>query len=222
MSAECSAVTSGKIVSPGFARSNHRAMKKQIAIVQGHVDPRGRQLGRALAGAYAASAEAAGYHVEVIDVVRLKRPLLGAAAHAERAAPGPAIRDAQAVIARATHVVIFCPLWLGTMPVLLRDFWSQIFHAAEISSQAGDSRDAAPAHAPRRKSARIVMTLGMPAVFYRSYFGTYELKSLERDFLGFCGIGSIRENLVGAVEAQDAQRRDKWLERMRGLGRAGA
>jgi putative NADPH-quinone reductase len=48
------------------------------------------------------------------------------------------------------------------------------------------------------------------------------LKSLERDFLGFCGIGRIRENLVGAVEAQDAHGRDKWLERMRGLGRVGA
>jgi putative NADPH-quinone reductase len=196
-------------------------MKKQIAIVQGHVDPRGRQLGRALAGAYAASAEAAGFQVEVIDVLRLKRPLLGAAAHSERATPGPAIRDAQAAIARATHVVIFCPLWLGTMPVLLRDFWAQVFQAAEISGSAEAAPDGGPAHAPRRKSARIVMTLGMPAVFYRSYFGTYELKSLERDFLGFCGIGRIRENLVGAVEAQDAHRRDKWLERMRGLGRAG-
>lgn len=197
-------------------------MKKPIAIVQGHVDPRGRQLGRALAGAYATSAEAAGFPVEVIDVLRLKRPLLGAAAHAERAVPGPAIRDAQAAIARATHVVIFCPLWLGTMPVLLRDFWAQVFQAAEISASTEVSPDGLPAHAPRRKSARIVMTLGMPAVFYRSYFGTYELKSLERDFLGFCGIGRIRENLVGAVETQDAQRRDKWLERMRGLGRAGA
>lgn len=182
-------------------------MKKLIAVVQGHVDPRGRQLGRALAGAYATAAEAAGFRVEVIDVVRLKRPLLGSTA-----GPSPAVRDAQAVIARAKHVVIFCPLWLGTMPVLLRDFWSQIFRATEPGA----------VDAPGRKSARIVMTLGMPAVFYRSYFGTYELKSLERDFLGFCGIGSIRENLVGAVEAQDARRRDKWLERMRGLGRAGA
>ncbi len=200
-------MTSGKIEFAGIHRPNQRAMKKLIAIVQGHVDPRGRQLGRALAGAYATAAEAAGFRVEVIDVVRLKRPLLGSAPE-----PSPAIREAQAVIARAKHVVIFCPLWLGTMPVLLRDFWSQIFQAAEPGGL----------DAPVRKSARIVMTLGMPAVFYRSYFGTYELKSLERDFLGFCGIGSIRENLVGAVEAQDARRRDKWLERMRGLGRAGA
>lgn len=217
MSAECSATTSGKITAPEFTRPKQRAMKKLIAIVQGHVDPRGRQLGRALAGAYATSAEAAGFRVEVIDVVRLKRPLLGSAPE-----PSPAIREAQAVIARAKHVVIFCPLWLGTMPVLLRDFWSQIFQSAEPGGLAGAAREIGGADAPGRKSARIVMTLGMPAVFYRSYFGTYELKSLERDFLGFCGIGSIRENLVGAVEAQDARRRDKWLERMRGLGRAGA
>ncbi len=65
------------------------------------------------------------------------------------------------------------------------------------------------------KSARIAVTMGVPAFFYRWYFGTHGLKGLERNILGFVGIGPIRESLFGMIEgASDAKRR-KWLERMR-------
>ncbi len=71
------------------------------------------------------------------------------------------------------------------------------------------------------KSARIAVTMGVPAFFYRWYFGTHGLKGLERNILGFVGIGPIRESLFGMIEgASDAKRR-KWLERMRTLGRRG-
>lgn len=72
------------------------------------------------------------------------------------------------------------------------------------------------------KTARIVVTMGMPALVYRWYFGAHGLKSLERSILGFCGIGSIKESLIGMVEAPDGAKREKWLEKMRAFGRAGA
>ena len=72
----------------------------------------------------------------------------------------------------------------------------------------------------KNKSARIVVTMGMPALVYRWYFGAHSLKSLERNILGFCGIGPIRESLVGMVDGP-ARRRERWLTRMRALGRRG-
>lgn len=194
-------------------------MKKLITIVQGHADPKGRPFGHALAEAYSAAARDAGFHVQVIDVERFKDARRPAAEEPERGAAPAAIRDAQQAISRAEHLVIFCPLWLGAMPTHLRVFWEQIFQPGFADEETG----AAPRtnQARKAKSARLVVTMGMPATFYRWYFGTYELKGLERNFLGYCGIGTVSENLIGLMEADDAGRRDKWLDRMRGLGRTG-
>ncbi|HSF48541.1 MAG TPA: NAD(P)H-dependent oxidoreductase, partial [Burkholderiales bacterium] len=71
------------------------------------------------------------------------------------------------------------------------------------------------------KSARVVVTMGMPAFVYRWYFGAHSLKSLERNILGFCGIGPIKESLIGMIEAPNSARRQKWLAKMRQLGRDG-
>jgi putative NADPH-quinone reductase len=46
------------------------------------------------------------------------------------------------------------------------------------------------------KGARIIVTTGMPAPIYRWYFGAHSLKSLERNILGFCGFGPIKESLI--------------------------
>jgi putative NADPH-quinone reductase len=59
------------------------------------------------------------------------------------------------------------------------------------------------------KSARIVVTMGMPTLFYRWYFRVHSLKNLERNILAFCGIrpasgvvgqtaGSGRHGALGA------------------------
>ncbi len=195
-------------------------MKKLITIVQGHADPRGRPFGHALAEAYSAAARDAGFQVQTIDVERFNGARLRAADESGRGGAPAAIHDAQQAISRAEHLVFFCPLWLGAMPTHLRVFWEQIFQPGFV----GEEPEPVPRTSPARaaKSARLVVTMGMPATFYRWYFGTYELKDLERNFLGYCGIGTVRENLIGLMEADDARRRDKWLDRMRGLGRTGA
>jgi putative NADPH-quinone reductase len=71
------------------------------------------------------------------------------------------------------------------------------------------------------RSARIVITMGMPAFIYRWYFGAHSLKSLERNVLKFCGVGPVRETLIGMVEAGDDAKRRAWLTRMRALGQSG-
>ncbi len=71
------------------------------------------------------------------------------------------------------------------------------------------------------KSARIVVTMGMPAFFYRWFFRAHSLKSLERNILWFSGISPIRETLIGMVETGDDAGRKKWLAKMRDLGGKG-
>jgi putative NADPH-quinone reductase len=71
------------------------------------------------------------------------------------------------------------------------------------------------------KSARIVVTMGMPALFYRWYFSAHGLRSFERNILNFAGIGPVRESLIGMVESGPGKGK-AWLEKLRRLGAAGA
>ena len=47
------------------------------------------------------------------------------------------------------------------------------------------------------RSARIVVTMGMPVLRYRWYFGAYGLRAFERSMLSFAGIKPIHESLYG-------------------------
>lgn len=47
------------------------------------------------------------------------------------------------------------------------------------------------------RSARVVVTMGMPAVIYRWYFRAHSVKSLERNLLGIVGVAPVHETLIG-------------------------
>ena len=185
-------------------------MARRISIIQGHPDPSGGRLCHALADAYAGGAEEAGHEVRRVEVARLEFPLLRTQAEFEAGAAPPEVQIAQEAIRWAEHLVIVYPLWLGTMPALLKGFLEQAFRPGfAFDPGAKGLRD----KRLKGRSARIVVTMGMPALVYRWYFGAHGLKSLERNILGFCGIRPIRESLFGMVK------RKRWLATMRTHGR---
>ncbi|MCW5605475.1 MAG: NAD(P)H-dependent oxidoreductase [Burkholderiales bacterium] len=194
-------------------------MHKRIVIIQGHPDPAGGHFLHALAGACARGAAEAGHEVQTVDVARLEFPLLRTKEDFDAGTAPECIRDAQRAIAWAEHLVIFYPLWLGTMPALLKAFFEQTFRpgfAADRGAAGGTWKKRLTG-----RSARIVITMGMPALIYRWYFGAHSLKSLERNILGFAGIGPIRESLVGMVETMSDASRRKWLAKAHAFGRDG-
>lgn len=69
------------------------------------------------------------------------------------------------------------------------------------------------------RSARIVVTMGMPALLYRWYFMAHGLPGLERNILGFAGIAPIRESLFGSLQSADEARRRRWLAETTELGK---
>jgi putative NADPH-quinone reductase len=113
--------------------------------------------------------------------------------------------------------VILYPLWLGAMPALLKAFLEQVLWpglAFEYGSRG------MPKKLLTGKSARIIVTMGMPAFVYRWYFRDHSFKSLARNILGFVGIGPIRASLIGMIEGKRT-RQDRWIARMHALGRRG-
>ncbi len=196
-------------------------MARRIAIIQGHPDSAGHHLCHALADAYAKGAEAAGHHVQRIEIAQLDFPFLRTKEDFNSGSPPLILRPAQDAIANADHLVIIYPLWLGSMPALLKAFLEQVFRpgfAFELTDPArGKMRKLL-----KGKSARIVVTMGMPAFIYRWYFGAHGLRSLKRNILGFCGIAPVRESLVGMADAMSGANRGKWLAKMAELGQTAA
>lgn len=187
-----------------------------ILILVGHPDPDPARLARALARAYADGASAAGHDVETIDLAQLDIPLLRRRSDFETGPPPPAVVPVQAAITRAEHLVVIFPLWLGGAPAALHAVFEQVFRPG-FAFAAGD-RTAGAKAALGGRSSRLVVTMGMPALVYRWWFGAHGVKALEYNLLRFCGIRPVRTTLLGMVEGKPA-RRKRWLERMAALGR---
>ena len=100
-------------------------MAKRILIIDGHPDPEPQRLCHGLANAYASGAVDAGHEVRRLELHSLDFPLLRSEADFETGKPPAPIATAQADISWAEHIVIVYPLWLGTMPALLKGFLEQ-------------------------------------------------------------------------------------------------
>jgi putative NADPH-quinone reductase len=181
----------------------------RVVVIAGHPDP-APHFGHALADAYEKAAREAGHEVKRIDVARLEVPFLRSQDEWRAIAPPPALREAQAAIAWAEHLVIVFPLWLGDMPALLKAFFEQVLRPGFA---IGDKFR----RLLKGRSARLVVTMGMPGFFYRLYYRGHSVKSLKRNVLEFCGISPVRTSLIGLVEAPRS--RDKWLAKVSALGR---
>jgi len=71
----------------------------------------------------------------------------------------------------------------------------------------------------KEKSARLVVTMGMPAFMYKTFFGAHTAKNLALN-LRRCGVGPVRETFVGGVGSESAGRR--WIVAMARLVRLDA
>src|SRR3954466_2978042 len=100
-------------------------MQRRIVILQGHPDPDERHFGHALADAYANAALAEGHAVRRVEIAQLDFPLLRTRAAWEGTLPA-GLQDAQTAIGWAEHIVLLFPLWLGTMPALVKAFLEQV------------------------------------------------------------------------------------------------
>jgi putative NADPH-quinone reductase len=133
----------------------------------------------------------------------------------------PALAPAQQALFDCQHLVMFFPLWMGDMPALLKGFIEQVARPGFAIAKDTRANPLAP-KALAGRSARVVVTMGMPAAVYRWIYRAHSVKSLERNILGFIGFAPIDETLLGGVESADAKARDKWLTTMRNLGRRAA
>lgn len=188
----------------------------KILILDGHPDPDPARYVHALAAVYESAARDAGHEVRKLDIAGAGIDVLRSRKEWETGEAPPAVKTAQEAITWAGHVVILFPLWLGDMPALLKGFFEQVFRPGYAIAQG--KRTLSPGLLKGR-SARVVVTMGMPGFFYRWFFFAHSLRSFRRNILYFVGIKPVRETVIGNIESAAA--REKGLAAMRALGREG-
>jgi putative NADPH-quinone reductase len=190
---------------------------RRVLLIQGHPDGGAPHLCHALAAAYAQGARDAGHEVREIDVARLDFPLLRSQKDWEKGPLPPSLLQTQGDIHWAEHLVLFFPLWLGGMPALFKAFLEQVARPGFAFKRKTGSAVFTEKGLVGR-SARIVVTMGMPVLVYRWYFRAHSVKALERNILGFVGVAPVHETLIGSVASIKAGDAARQLDKLRRLG----
>jgi putative NADPH-quinone reductase len=186
----------------------------RILLIDGHPDPDAGHFIHALADAYRDGAEKGGHDVRQVRVADLDFPILRSQREWKENPVPRDIAAAQQAITWAEHLVFLYPMWLGDVPALMKGFLEQVArpHFAFRYREQGF-----PEKLLAGRSARIIVTMGMPAVAYSLVYRAHSLKSLERNILRFAGINPVHHTIIGRVEASE-DNRQRWLEDIRLLG----
>lgn len=187
----------------------------RIVVIVGHAlaDTFCEALGRA----YQRGAESAGHEVTSFNTASMAFDPILRGGYRTLQPLEPALAVARTAIQAADHLVLIFPLWLGTLPAIFKGFLERVIQP-DIFEPAKTGKFATPW---KGKSARVVITMGMPGFVYRWYYGAHALKMLKRNILGFVGIAPIRSTIHGMIEGVTPERRARWLADMEALGRAG-
>lgn len=191
------------------------ASMSRITIIQGHPDPMRNHLCHAIAGAYMRGVKTGGHTFRTIAIAELDFALIKNGTDFIEGQRPHDIQKAQSSIRWADHLVIVFPLWLGTMPALMKGFLEQVFRydfAFEPQSHGIFKK------LLKGKSAHVFVTMGMPSIAYRFFYRAHSVKNLERNILNFSGIHPVRNTYFGGVENATEEKRRKWLRQVERLG----
>ena len=104
------------------------------------------------------------------------------------------------------------------MPALLKAFLEQVIRpgiAFEYLANGGTKMLLSGC------SARIIVTMSMPTLVYRVWFGTHGVKCLSQSILNFAGIRPVRYSFFGLIQRTDDAGRRRFLTEVETLGRKG-
>ncbi|SJZ32814.1 Putative NADPH-quinone reductase (modulator of drug activity B) [Enhydrobacter aerosaccus] len=191
---------------------------RTILILNGHPDAKSKGLCHALATTYGEGAREAGRTVQQLDVAGLDFGFVSSQAEYEKGTPPLDIAAAQDQIRTADHLVVIYPMWLGDMPAILKAFLEQTL-------RPGFAFTYRPNGFPQKhltgRSARIIVTMGMPAAVYRWFYRAHGLKNLKRNILRFVGFGPVHATLLGSVGTCGKEKIQRRLAEVKELGRRG-
>jgi NAD(P)H dehydrogenase (quinone) len=171
----------------------------------------------ALGNAYKKGAEESGHKVQLFNLSQMTfDPILREGFRREQPLE-PDLRAAYEALAACEHLVLIFPLWCGDMPAILKGFLERVLQPDLVARQ--NSENAMNWNIFKNKTARIIMTMGMPVSVYRFWYRGHALKLLTRNILHFVGIKPVRHTLFGMLGTSKPEKRERWIREVEILGR---
>lgn len=170
----------------------------------------------ALGKAYQRGAESGGHQASLFLLGKMNFDAILREGYRREQPLEPDLVAAREAFVVCDHVVFIFPLWCGDMPAILKGFFERILQPDLLAVQKSGGK--ASWKVFKGKSARVIMTMGMPGWFYRWYFGAHALKLLRRNILQFVGIKPVRSTIYGMIEAVGDDKRKQWLREVEALG----
>ncbi|GAB6927691.1 NAD(P)H-dependent oxidoreductase [Paenibacillus sp. JCM 10914] len=187
---------------------------KKILIIQGN--PVENSYGRDLAKVYAQGAVESGAQVRELVLAQLDFNLNLSGGYRGEQLLEPDLQEAQALIAWADHLVFIYPNWWGGMPALLKGFIDRVFLPGFAFKYRKNS--ALPEQLLKGKTARLIVTMDSPYLYYRYYLGQPGHRMMKHSLLKFCGVGKVRATNITKLRQLSDSARERWLMNVQRMG----
>jgi len=194
--------------------------RKKILVLLGHPDKSG--LCGTLADVYEEAARAAGHDVSRMNIGEMEFDPVLHHGYRVRQTLEPDLVRFQELITAADHFVIIYPVWWVGMPALLKSLFDRAWlpgSAFRYMKLPSGKKSILWHRMFRGKTARIIMASGTAPWMVRLLPGNVNAQ-LKWGILWFAGFW-VRTTWFGPSEHVPEARKQKWLTRVRKLGRKG-
>ncbi|MGG4093848.1 NAD(P)H-dependent oxidoreductase [Paenibacillus lautus] len=188
---------------------------KKVLIIQGN--PIKNSYGSQLAEVYARGAAESGAEVRELVLAEMEFDLNLSGGYKGKQPLEPDLQKAQELISWADHLVFVYPNWWGGMPALLKGFIDRVFLPGFAFKYRRNSP--LPEQLLKGKTARLIVTMDSPHVYYRFYLGQPGHQMMKHSILKFCGVGTVRATNITQLRKMPEVARKQWLERVQRMGR---
>lgn len=177
-------------------------------IILGH--PRIDSLCGTLAEAYKTGAREAGIEVRQLNLAALDFDLNVHFPSPNQQTLENDIKNAQALILWAEHLVFVYPTWWGSMPALLKGFLDRVLTPdfAFRTCEGGNGFQGLL----NDRSGQLITTMDTPPLVYRFIYKQPGNRAMALATLGFCGVKPVNTLVFGSVKNSSVARREKWIK----------
>lgn len=192
-------------------------MTKNILVLLGNPDK--ETFSGEMATAYESSARDAGHNVERVNISELSFDPILHKGYKEIQELEPDLVAMQEKWKWADHIVIVYPNWWCTMPALLKGMFDRMYlpgFAFNFDKESGKLIQRL-----KGKTARVIIVAGTHSPFMTWLrFGDYT-NEIVHGILGFAGI-KAKAVAFGPCNKVSDKLREKWLQKVRDMGKKGA
>lgn len=188
-------------------------MSKRILVLA--ANPNKGSFTNYLAESYANSAKK-NNEVQLLAISDMEFNLDLSAGYTEAHSLEDSLKAFQASLEWCEHLVIFTPLWWGSLPAKLKGLIDRTFLPGFAFQY--EKGKLTPKKLLQGRTARVVMTMDTPPWYYSLIQGAPAIKQLKTATLKFVGFNSVKSKMIGPIISSSQESRSKWINEVEKLG----